>query len=156
MPDGLTLDRFLPYRLAYTSNLVSEAVARTYKALFGLTIPEWRLIAHTAEGEAITQQDVVARSRMDKVTVSRAAIALTARGLIVRRPSATDRRAQTLALTEAGQRLYAEVAPKALELQEAIFRDFSASEREVLIGVLQRVDAAVLARDPAGDPQGAA
>lgn len=155
MRTGLTLERFLPYRLAYTSNLVSEAVAHTYKALFGLTIPEWRLIAHTAEDEGVTQQDVVLRSQMDKVTVSRAAIALAARGLIRRQPSATDKRAQTLSLTETGEQLYAEVAPKALELQEAIFHDFSAEERDALTALLRRVDAAVLKGSPAPGGRGA-
>ena len=136
----LILDDFLPYRLAYTSNLVSEAVARTYKALFGLTIPEWRLIAHTAERAGVTQQEIVLRSRMDKVTVSRAAIALVNRGLIAREPNAADKRSQILVLTASGQRLYAEIAPKALELERAIFGSFSKNQIAALSAMLRQVD----------------
>ena len=147
----LVLDDFLPYRLAYTSNLVSEAVARTYKALFGLTIPEWRLITHTAERGGVTQQEIVVRSRMDKVTVSRAAIALAERGLIARKPNAADKRSQILVLTAAGKQLYAEVAPKALELEEAIFGAFSADEKQALAATLRRIDEATLKLEAAAE-----
>ena len=73
---SLRLDAFIPYRLSVTSNLVSETIASAYQALFGLSIPEWRLIAVIAEDEGATQQQVGRRTRMDKVTVSRATIAL--------------------------------------------------------------------------------
>jgi DNA-binding MarR family transcriptional regulator len=81
----LVLDRFLPYRLSITSNLVSDRIARIYEALFALSIPEWRLVAVIAEAETITQAEIGERTRMDKVTVSRAAIALVERGLQSRR-----------------------------------------------------------------------
>ena len=87
----LQLDDFLPFRLSYTSNLVSERIARSYEALFGLKIPEWRLIAVIAEGKGNTQQEIGSRTRMDKVTVSRAAIALFERGLITRAPNQIGR-----------------------------------------------------------------
>ncbi len=48
--DRLRLDAFVPFRLSYTSNLVSDRIAKTYEALFGLSIPEWRLVAVIAEG----------------------------------------------------------------------------------------------------------
>jgi DNA-binding MarR family transcriptional regulator len=76
----LALDDFIPYRLSVTSNLVSDSIARTYESLFGLTIPEWRLVAVIAETGGVTQQAIGAKTLMDKVTVSRAAIALVDRG----------------------------------------------------------------------------
>jgi len=39
---SLRLDAFIPYLLSVTSNVVSDAIAGSYQALFGLTIPEWR------------------------------------------------------------------------------------------------------------------
>jgi len=140
---SLRLDEFVPYRLSYTSNLVSEAIARTYEALFGLSIPEWRLTAVIAEHDSITQAAICARTGMDKVTVSRAAIALTARGLVSRRPSAIDRRSHDLALTNEGRTLYAQVAPKALELEKQVFGGFSAAELEAFVATLRRIDAIV-------------
>jgi DNA-binding MarR family transcriptional regulator len=143
--ETLRLDAFIPYRLSVTSNLVSEAVASTYRALFGLSIPEWRLIAVIAEDEGITQQQVGTRTRMDKVTVSRATIALADRGLLERRAHATDRRAQSLHLTACGRDLYAQVAPKALELERHIFAGFEPRELAAFATMLERIQAATLA-----------
>src|ERR1700754_4477032 len=104
MTRQLILDNFLPYRLSVASNLVSDAIASTYESLFGLRIPEWRLVAVTAENPGgITQQQIGTITWMDKVTVSRAAISLVERGLLARRPNGTDRRSHHLVLTPAGR-----------------------------------------------------
>ena len=142
---GLALDDFLPFRLSVTSNLVSDSIARAYEALFGLTIPEWRLVAVIAEAGGITQQAIGQRTLMDKVTVSRAAIALVDRGLLARRANPDDRRSHLLDLTAAGRDLYAAVAPKALDLEHRIFAGFSAAELEGFVTMLRRIDAVTLA-----------
>jgi DNA-binding MarR family transcriptional regulator len=146
MTDALLhLDDFIPFRLSITSNLVSETIAGTYQALFGLTIPEWRLIAVIAEEEGATQQRIGQRTRMDKVTVSRAAIALAGRSLIERRPNTDDKRSQRLHLSGDGRTLYAQVAPKALELEHRILARFSAEEIAAFMAMLERMDEATLA-----------
>ena len=77
---SLRLDDFLPYRLSFTTNLVSETVASAYEQAFGLRIAEWRVIAVVAESpQGVTQQAIGLKTRMDKVTVSRAAASLIAR-----------------------------------------------------------------------------
>jgi DNA-binding MarR family transcriptional regulator len=144
----LRLDAFLPYRLSVASNRVSDAIADTYRALFGLRIPEWRVIAVIAESEGLTQQALGRATRMDKVTVSRAVAALADRGLVGRTPNPGDQRSHMLALTAAGRALYAEVAPKALEMETRIFGGFSATEIETLNAMLERLDDAVDALHP--------
>lgn len=139
----LKLDAFLPYRLSITSNMVSELIASAYEALFGLRVPEWRLVAVIAEAEAISQQAIGRRTRMDKVTVSRAAIALVERGLIKRTPNPGDARSHLLSLTGAGEQLYAEVMPKALEYEKRIFASFKPAEIERLKIMLARIDEVV-------------
>ena len=136
----LRLDDFLPYRLSFTSNLVSEAIARAYEALFGLKIPEWRLVAVIAEHDGITQQAIGLRTRMDKVTVSRAAVSLTERGLVERRANPEDRRSHLLVLSPAGRRLYADVVPKALELEARVFGNFTRAELDAFVSMLRRID----------------
>jgi DNA-binding MarR family transcriptional regulator len=139
----LRLDDFLPYRLSLTSNLVSDAIARSYQALFGLKIPEWRLIAVIAERNGVTQQDIVRATRMDKVTISRAAAALESRGLIERAPNRADGRSQVLQLTAAGHDLYAQVAPKALDLENRIFGSLDARDLARFRVLLAKIEAAV-------------
>ncbi|BAI98520.1 MarR family transcriptional regulator [Sphingobium sp. TA15] len=140
----LRLDAFIPYRLSFTAALLSDAIAQSYEDLFGIGIAEWRVIAWVAERGSITQQQICAMSRMDKVTVSRAAIALTGRGVLRRLPNAEDRRSHLLALTEEGERLHAAIAPKALEMESGVFSHFSAEEVEAFVGMLRRIDAVVL------------
>jgi DNA-binding MarR family transcriptional regulator len=141
----LSLERFMPYRLSYSANLVSEAIAQQYSVIFNLTIPEWRVVAHVAEQSGITQQEIGLRTRMDKVTVSRATIALAARDFVSRNKNPTDRRSRLLSLTPAGRRLYAAIAPRALELERAVFGQFSTAEITAFRSLLQRVDAAACA-----------
>ena len=140
----LVLDDFIPYRLSVTSNLVSDTIARTYEALYGLSIPQWRLIAVTAEKSGVTQQAIGLQIRMDKVTVSRAAIALVERGLLRRIANAEDRRSHLLELTDAGRDLSAVVAPKALELERRIFSQFDRDEVATFTAMLQRIETIAL------------
>ncbi|MGB6309350.1 MAG: MarR family winged helix-turn-helix transcriptional regulator [Steroidobacteraceae bacterium] len=141
----LVLDRFIPYRLSMASNLVSDTVATAYEAAFGLRIPEWRLVAVIAEADAISQFEICRRTRMDKVTVSRAAIALADRGLIERRPNPLDQRSHLLALTPGGRELYGRIAPKALAIEAQIFGGFTPAELRALVSMLERIDAAAYA-----------
>ncbi|MDR6126264.1 DNA-binding MarR family transcriptional regulator [Sphingomonas sp. SORGH_AS802] len=136
----LALDDFLPYRLSFTSNLVSDTIARAYESLFGLSIPEWRLVTVVAETGGITQAAIGVRTRMDKVTVSRAAIALVERGLMARTPNPDDRRSHLLQLTSSGESLYAAVAPKAIELERRIFSAFRPEELAQFAAMLRRID----------------
>jgi len=144
----LKLDQFLPYRLSIVSNRVSAAVASTYQALFGLKIPEWRLVAIIAETEGATQQALGLATRMDKVTVSRAAATLVERGLVERRPNATDQRSHLLSLTEAGRTLYENVAPKALELEAQVFAGFTKAEIASFRAMLDRLETSAAPFDP--------
>jgi DNA-binding MarR family transcriptional regulator len=141
---GLILEHFLPYRMSIASNAVSGVIATAYETLFGLRIPEWRLVAVLAEIGPATPQGVGAATRMDKVTVSRAAAALIARGLVARSPHGQDRRSHLLALTEAGRVLYGEVGPKALALEAELLRGFAADEIAGFTDMLERLEAAAV------------
>lgn len=135
----LRLNDFLPYRLSIASNLVSDVISSAYSKLFGLTIPEWRLVAVIAETDGITQQEVGVRTRMDKVTVSRAAIALTDRELLLRAPNPKDGRSQLLTLSDTGKELYRQVAPQALALEQSIFGAIPEAELARFSETLQRI-----------------
>lgn len=150
------LNSFLPYRLSIASNLVSDVISSAYSKLFGLNIPEWRLIAVIAETEGITQQEVGARTRMDKVTVSRAAIALTNRDLLLRTPNPRDGRSQLLALSNTGRELYRQVAPQALALEQAIFGDIPANALVQFSETLQRIINSAEAMIPNNEKAGSA
>lgn len=141
MKRELRLWDYLPYRLSVASNEVSRLIADSYEARFGLRIPEWRVIAVLAEFDAHTQSEIVAKTAMDKVTVSRAVASLAERDLVRRSASAEDARAQVVELTKAGRRLFEDIAPLAREYETRLLDGFSAREIETLKALLLRIEA---------------
>lgn len=139
---GLQLDRYLPYRLSVASNAVSGLIARAYEDRFGLTIPQWRLLCVLAEDGAVTQVQIVARTVMDKVTVSRAAQGLVRRRLVGRSQNEADGRSHVLALTPEGRRLHAEIAPLALAYEAALIAGLAPEEVNLLKRLLGRLQTA--------------
>ena len=124
----LRLDDYLPYRLSVAANAVSQLIARAYVDRFGLTVPQWRLMAVLGEHSPLTQQALCGRTVMDKVTVMRAARGLVQRRLVRRAPNEKDGRSHRLSLTAAGERMYAQVAPLALQYESILLRDLAAAQ----------------------------
>jgi DNA-binding MarR family transcriptional regulator len=138
----LNLDNFLPYRLSIASNTLSSRIAAEYQNRFGLKIPEWRLMAVLGEGKPKTQRELVAATRMDKVTVNRAAKALADRHLIARQAHEADGRSHHLELTDTGRSLYDAIVPAALASEAQLESNLSGSERATLIAILAKLTAA--------------
>jgi DNA-binding MarR family transcriptional regulator len=128
----LQLENFLPYRLSVLSNIVSSAISGSYARRFGLTIPEWRVIATLAIHPDLSAADVAQRTAMDKVAVSRAVSALLRARRIERRFAPSDRRRSMLRLSARGEEVYAQVVPVALAYERELLAPLSASEREAL------------------------
>ncbi len=116
------LSAFLPYQLAVASARVSRGFAERYRAEFGLSIPEWRVLAHLAAGDTVSVREIHARVDMDKSKVSRAAARLEEAGLIEKRENAADRRLLDMRLTDKGRGLMARILPIADAFQDEITR----------------------------------
>jgi DNA-binding MarR family transcriptional regulator len=129
---SLELDRFLPYRLSVLSNTVSTAIAGAYHERFGLTIPEWRVMAVLANSPDLSAAEVAQRTAMDKVAVSRAVASLLREKRIVRQTARADRRRSLLQLSAAGRRVYAQVVPFALAYERSLIAPLSKEERTAL------------------------
>ncbi|MBL9070165.1 MAG: MarR family transcriptional regulator [Sphingopyxis sp.] len=138
----LNLDNFLPYRLSIASNVLSSRIAAEYQNRFGLKIPEWRLMAVLGEGRPLTQRELVAATRMDKVTVNRAAKALAERRLIARQAHEADGRSHHLELTETGRSLYDAIVPAALASEAQLESNLADHERETLLAILAKLTSA--------------
>jgi len=135
--ETLHLEAFLPYRLSVLSNTVSSAIAAAYFANFGLSIPEWRVMAVLAANPGLSSAEVTARTAMDKVAVSRAVATLLAAGRLRRTTAPADRRRTHLALTKAGTRVYAQVVPMALKYERQLVTPLSKSELATLDRILR-------------------
>jgi DNA-binding MarR family transcriptional regulator len=141
----LRLNDYLPYRLSVAANAVSDLIAGAYQSRFGLSVPQWRLMAVLGEGGPMTPQALCARTVMAKVTVSRAAAALHERKLVEREPNATDGRSHRVSLTDSGATLYAQIAPLALAYEARLLEAFTPFERQTAQSLLRRLQAAATA-----------
>jgi DNA-binding MarR family transcriptional regulator len=128
--EPLRLEGFLPYRLNMLATEVSQSLARAYGRKFGISIPEWRVLATLGQYGVMTARDVGAHSRMHKTTVSRAVAALEKRRLIVRRANRADLREAFLALTDAGTSIYHEIVPMARAFSDSLCESLTDMERQ--------------------------
>ncbi len=133
-----SLSTFLPYQLSLASNAVSGRIAIEYRQRFGLSIPEWRVMAILGDNGALTQRDLTRRTLMDKVAVNRACKGLEERDLAVRTPNEADGRSHLLDLTEKGRAMHGEIMPLAKEIESRLFAGFSGDELELFRKLLQR------------------
>lgn len=137
----LALDRFLPYRLSVLANTVSSSIARVYARRFGLSVPEWRVMAVLGMAPPLTAGDIAGRTAMDKVRVSRAVARLLRAGLIDRRIDAGDRRRAFLALSRKGRRVYREIIPLALGAESQLMAALGPEERRQLDALVAKLQA---------------
>lgn len=135
----LILEDFLPYRLAILSHTVSGLIARVYDKRFGLTIPEWRVIAIVGRFPGLSAVEVAERTMLDKVAVSRAVTKLIKAGRIEREFADADRRRSILTLSEEGRKVHDEVAPLALEMEQDLLHGLSDEQVAMLNTVIERL-----------------
>lgn len=119
---GFALDDFLPYQLAVVARRVSQEYAARYQEKFGISIPEWRVVAHLSQEGAVSVREIHRRVDMDKSKVSRAAGRLEERGFIAKRTHPTDKRLVELTLTDRGQAMIAELTPIAEHYEAEVMR----------------------------------
>ncbi|WJS86850.1 MarR family winged helix-turn-helix transcriptional regulator [Paracoccus sp. TOH] len=117
------LDGFLPYRLNVAATQVSRRFAALYAAEAGLTVPEWRVLAHLDHSGAVSVRDIHARVNLDKSMVSRAATRLQEAGLVRKSGNETDRRLVVLELTDEGRALMARLGQIAAGFQAELLAE---------------------------------
>lgn len=139
MKDELILEDFLPYRLSITSHTVSTNIARVYEKRFGVSIPEWRVIAILGRYPGLSAVEVAERTLMDKVAVSRAVTKLIKSGRIDREFADADRRRSILNLSDDGWQVHNEIAPLALEFERELVQDIDQEDYERFNRILEQL-----------------
>ncbi len=135
----LVLEQFLPYRLSLLSNTVSNTIAREYRDLFGLSIPEWRVMAVLGRFGPLTASEACERTATDKVTVSRAVARLIEQRLVKRETDPKDRRRSILKLTPRGTRTHRQIVPIARGRESELAAALTDKERRNLDALLVKL-----------------
>lgn len=135
----LELERFLPYVMNHLADRISTGLSQIYAREYGLSIPEWRIVANLAQSRVLNARQIVDRTGMEKSRISRAVRRLTDRGLVSGRRKLADNRAVDLALTDDGETLYRQLVPRALDWERDLLDCLSAAEYRDLMHLLSKL-----------------
>lgn len=139
--EAFRLEDFLPYRLSVAANRVSRLFARRYSKSYGLSIPEWRVLAIVGRFGMLSPSAVGEWTAMDKVKVSRATASLVARGLLKQTQDPHDGRGKLLRLTRKGVAVRQGMVPLACELEDQLAEGMSRTEWGSLLKALDKLAA---------------
>ena len=136
----LVLEEFAPYRIVALGHAISGRLARAYRGE-NITIPEWRVLAVIGEVDRVAARDVVRRTPMDKMTVSRAVASLEQKGFVNRAADAEDRRVSMLSLSSEGRKLFDRVAAMALDFEADLLSTLTPDEAAGFGAVMEKLEA---------------
>ena len=132
------------YRLtAQVGHLLRRANQR-HLAIFAARMPEltprqFAALAKLHEEGPSSQNQLGRATAMDAATIKGVIDRLAKRDLVATAPSEEDRRRLIVSLTEAGQALFDDHAPTALQITEETLSPLSAAERRTLIALLEKI-----------------
>ena len=143
------LDDFLPYQLSELARRVSAGFARHYRERYGISVAEWRVMAHLSQQEAVSVREIHLRVGMDKPKVSRAASRLEAAGYLTKVVNPHDRRLVELTLTPRGEEMIDTLAPIAAAYQAELMGALG-DGAEGFVAKVGRLTNAIDGREPGG------
>jgi len=134
------LEKFFPYLVRIYYRAVSLSVSSIYETDYGMSVSEWRAMAVLGNSEEpLSAGEIVKRSSIDKVKVSRAIAGLTRAGYLERRVDDEDRRKVALQLTRSGTYVFEELVEKVRALEDQLLDGFSDEEKAQLMSMMARV-----------------
>ncbi len=147
---SLHIGQFVTFQIIRLANAAKANVTRRYLADFGLSVPEWRLLAMTVRFEPVRFSELVSNSSIDKGQASRTLQGLTQRGLILAQTLGGGARRTRdsgapviLTVTPKGRRLYATLLPVAQRNQARLLHLLTRDERKMLYLILNKLFAAI-------------
>lgn len=137
---GFVLDTSLGF-------LVNKAALRMRQALdtelapYGVTAPQWSVLARIAEQEGLTQVALGESSLFNRATMTGILARLEARGLVSRCAHPDDPRAKAVFMTPAGWTLFARLPALAERVNSQATRGLSRGDTECLSRLLEVLSA---------------
>lgn len=152
-PDKATFDLedFLPYLLNQAAEAASRGFQDIYRDSYAMTRTQWRVMANLGKFGAMTARDICAISHIEKTKVSRAVATLERDGMLARRASEQDRRAEVLSLTEKGLAAFADLGQRAVDYDQALRKQLGLKSSTNLNRILRATIALRSAAEDDGD-----
>ncbi len=129
-------------RLFTCKEVIENEVRRRLRDTFDVTLPRFDLMAQLYRApKAMTLGELSQRMMVSNGNVTGLVDRLVEQGLVSRRPSPKDRRAQLVSLTAQGRRFFAAMARANGDWIAEMFADLSGSETETLMRLLAKTKA---------------
>jgi MarR family transcriptional regulator, lower aerobic nicotinate degradation pathway regulator len=133
-----------PYRLDDQIGYVLRRVTQRHLAIFAAAIPEvtttqFAVLARLAETGPLSQNQLGRAVAMDAATIKGVVDRLARLSLVATTADPEDRRRLTVALTEAGARLYEARVATALTVSQETLAPLSGEEQVALMALLSRL-----------------
>jgi len=125
------------------ANAVSLSRANAALAEHGLKVRSYSVLALAASGARPSQRELSEFLRLDPSQLVALIDELAMRGLALREPDPSDRRANVVVVTDLGREVYTAARTSTVAAEEAAFAELTADDRDRLTGLLRRL---------AGDP----
>lgn len=136
MSSAVDLDR-LPGHYIRRLQQIAVAVFLQETKPQGITPVQYAALQTIANQPGIDQRSLAAAIGFDTSTIASVIARLEARGLLVRKVAATDKRLRLLSLTSAGDKLLAATVPGMLRAQERMLAPLPKGERAVFMRMLR-------------------
>ena len=137
-PAKFNIQTFIPYQLVILASYVGGELLRAYSR-YDISVPEWRVLVTIATRSSVIANEIVLLVQLDEVTVHRAIISLTKRGLVRRTTEAADRRRKLLYLTPSGKATCRAIIPLAYEFEDWMLAKLPQNERKDFVRVLRKL-----------------
>jgi DNA-binding MarR family transcriptional regulator len=122
------LERNIGFLLHDVSRLMRKEYNKRVRDL-NLTRSQWRVIAHLYRTEGVTQTELAEILEIEPATLARLIDRLEAAEWVERRPCDKDRRAKRLFLTDRPAAAIDQIFDISDDLEQEVFRDFTAIEQ---------------------------
>lgn len=137
-----SVEDLLNYRLSRLLESSGSMVTRLCEGRYGITRREWRLVCILAEQGALSPSALSQRAHLERARVSRHIADLSSKKLVVRLAVEGDRRRALVDLTAGGRKVYNELFPESVRLNNLVLAALSQPQRAVFDKLLAGLTAA--------------
>ena len=106
---------------------------------YDLTFEQWTVLNVLHAEPGLIQSEIAGKSYKDKTNITRILDVLTKNGYVVRKSGEKDRRSLCVFLTEAGEKMFKELMPCVLAINEQFLKDITEDEFQLFTDVMERI-----------------
>ena len=132
------LDRHIFFWLTQVIGSRDRRLGQALKGV-GLRVPEWRVLASLYARRRCSMSELADFATIDRTTLTRTVDRMQSAGWVTRLSDSDDMRVTRLALTAAGERLFARIWPAVEELNRAAVAGVPQASVDLLRRTLERM-----------------